>query len=330
MTARPSGAGFRVILTQLPDVQPIPRNAEFRRWFYSRWGKENSVVSGSAKRAEYDPYRQTLSVKTVVRGREHYFVEGRRITVTDETYLVLNENRTYSSLLEGQCEAYTFSIFFRPGMGPEIAGESLLDLRDALDREGAPVRAPVEFSENLRRHDKSVSPVLRYIQRHVALGVDSPGWYEEQFAFLLERLLNTERALRRESERIECVGAPRRRELMKRIGWATDFMHSNLQRDLALADIARAARLSQFHFLRVFRQVHGVTPFAYLGAQRTERALALLRTTRLGVNEIAEQVGLSRLALWRRIRASSGAAPQHLRKELKRCSANALASSPSP
>jgi AraC-like DNA-binding protein len=315
-----------VILTQLPDVQPIPRNAEFRRWFYTRWGKENSVVSGLARRAEYEPYRQTLSIKTVVRGREHYFVEGRRVTVTDETYLVLNENRTYSSLLEAQCEAYTFSIFFRPGMGPEIAGESLLDLSDALDREGEPARAPVEFSENLRRHDKCVSPVLRYIQRHVALGVDAPGWYEEQFAFLLERLLNAERDRRRMSELIDCVGAPRRCELLKRIGWATDFMHSNLQRDLTLADIARSARLSHFHFLRVFRQVHGVTPFAYLGAQRTERALALLRTTSLGVNEIADQVGLSRLALWRRVRAASGAAPQHLRKEFKRCGEFAVVS----
>ena len=318
-----------MILTQLPDVDPpTPRNAEFRRWFYSRWGKENSIVCGAAHRAEYRPYMQTLSVKVLERGREHYFVDGRRITVTDETYLVLNEHRTYSSLLDAPEEAFTFSVFFRPGMGEEAAGESRLDLSDVLDREGEIVRAPVEFSETLRRHDKTVSPVLRYIQRHVALGVDAPEWYEEQFAFLLDRLLNAERDWRCSSERIECVGAPRRRELMKRIGWATDFMHSNLQRDLTLADIARAARLSQFHFLRVFRQLHGVTPFAYLGAQRTERALALLRTTRLGINEIADQVGLSRLALWRRIRAASGAAPQHLRKELNRCTARTPASSP--
>jgi AraC family transcriptional regulator len=248
--------------------------------------------------------------------------------VTDETYLVLNENRTYSSLLDACEEAYTFSVFFRPGMAEEAAGELRLEVREALDQEGESVRAPVEFSENLRRHDKTISPVLRYIQRHVALGVEAPGWYEEQFAFLLERMLDAERDLRRSSERIECVGASRRRELMRRVGWATDFMHSNLQRDLTLADIARAARLSQFHFLRVFRQFHGVTPFAYLGAQRTERALALLRTTGLGVNEVADQVGLSRLALWRRVRAAVGAAPQHLRKESNRCTARAPASSP--
>jgi AraC family transcriptional regulator len=318
-----------VILTQLPDVYPpTQRNAEFRRWFYSRWGQENSIVCGSAHRAEYRPYMQTLSVKMLERGREHYFVDGRRITVTDETYLVLNEHRTYSSLLDAPDEAFTFSIFFRPGMQEEAAGALRLDLGEALDSEGEVVRAPVEFGENLRRHDKTVSPVLRYIRRHVALGVDAPAWYEEQFAFLLERLLNAERERRRASGRIECVGAPRRRELMKRMGWATDFIHSNLQRELTLPDVARAARLSQFHFLRVFRQLHGVTPFAYIGAQRTERALALLRTTRLSVNEIADQVGLSRLALWRRVRAASGAAPQHLRQELKRCNARASASSP--
>jgi hypothetical protein len=64
-------------------------------------------------------------------------------------------------------------------------------------------------------------------------------------------------------------------------------MHSNLQRRLSLSDIASAAHLSDFHFLRVFRQVHGVTPMMYLRTQRTRRALALLDSTQLGVSEVA-------------------------------------------
>ena len=243
----------RVILTQLPDLPPrpeTPHNAEFRRWFYSRWGKEHCIVTGSAHHAEYRPYRQMLSIKMVVCGREHYFVDKRRLTVTDETYLVLNEQREYGSLLEGPHDACSFSIFFRPGFGEEVAGAAHLDLAQALDAEGEALRAPVEFSENLRRHDRIVSPVLNFIRRQIALGVDDPGWCEEQFNFLLGRLLRGEREARRLTERVECAREARRRELMKRLGWATDFIHSNLQRELTLSDIARAARLSEYHFLR--------------------------------------------------------------------------------
>ena len=93
-----------MILTQLPDLPPRPataRNAAFRRMFYDRWGKENWIVCGRAHRAEYPEYRQTCSIKAVFQGSEHYYVDRRRLTVTDETYLVLNEGRSYGSQLAG-------------------------------------------------------------------------------------------------------------------------------------------------------------------------------------------------------------------------------------
>lgn len=46
----------------------------------------------------------------------------------------------------------------------------------------------------------------------------------------------------------------------------------------ALADLARAAGLSPFHFHRMFKAVTGVTPKAYAGARRAERVAAGLRT----------------------------------------------------
>jgi AraC family transcriptional regulator len=310
-----------VILTELPDLPPRPetaRNVAFRRQFYSRWGKENWIVCGAARYAEYQTYRQTFSVKMVLKGREHFFVDRRRLTVTDETYLVLNEGREYSSVLEGLEAAFSFCIFFRPGMAAQVAQAARLNVGQALDAGEHLDDAPqVEISENLRPHDKTVSPVLRYIRRHVELGVDDPAWYEEQFNFLLGRILRSEQDGAKLPERINCVRTAKRKELMKRLGWASDFMHSNLHRELALADIAAAARLSQYHFLRLFRQVHGMTPMSYLRAQRTRRALALLENTQLEINEIAQQVGLSRLALWRSVRDAHGRGPKRLRRELQ-------------
>jgi hypothetical protein len=106
------------------DLPPAPEtryNKAFREAFYSQWGKGNWIVCGWAHRAEYTRFRQNLSFKTVSDGTERYLVDGRRITVTDNTYLVLNEGREYSSILESPRRAFSFSIFVRPGLAGEVA-----------------------------------------------------------------------------------------------------------------------------------------------------------------------------------------------------------------
>jgi AraC family transcriptional regulator len=306
-----------VILRQLPDLPPrpeTPRNAAFRRDFYSRWGKENCIVSGKSRHAEYSRFRQTLSIKAILNGSEHYYLDRRRLCVTDETYLILNEGREYASVLEAPQDATSFCIFFRPGMADEVAGSSRMDTMQALDAGPNPERQPVEFAEHLRRHDKSVSPVLHYIRRHVQLGLDDAGWYDEQFEYLLARMLRSEGDVSRLPERVDCIRSAKRRELVRRLCWSTDYMHSNLHKELSLTDIARAAHLSNYHYLRLFRQVYQMTPMTYLRLQRTQRALALLNSTSLGVQEIADQVGFSRLSLWRNVKRMIGEGPLRMRQ----------------
>jgi AraC family transcriptional regulator len=303
-----------VILTELPDLLPrpeTPRNATFRREFYRRWGRENCVISGSAHRAEYRVYRQMLSIKCVARGTEDYFVDRRRIRVTDGTWLVLNEGREYGSLLEGAGEAYMFSLFFRPGLACEIAGGMRQSLSQALDAGPGIATINAEFAETLRHHDASVSPVLRYIQREVAMGMRDEQWLEEQCQFLLTRLLRSQqRQPTPPRADISELRPERRAELLRRLEWAEDFMHARLTESISLQDIAAAAHISRFHFLRVFQSVYGVTPVAFLRDLRVRRAIALLESTRHGVAEIAMSVGMSRVALWRALRARGYASPQ--------------------
>ncbi len=307
-----------MILTELPDLPPrplTPRAAAFRRDFYRRWGRENCVVSGMSRHAEYGLFRQTLSIKCVAQGSEIYFVDQRRVAVSDDTFLVLNEGRTYASSLSSATDTYSFSIFFRPGLGEEVAAGLQSPLGAALSNGSLPMKAALEFDESLQHHDSKVTPVLRFIQRQIAAGVRDENWLEEQCQFLLERLITAHRH-RETLLAAELDGArwPQRSELTRRLGWAIDFMHARLADHITLEDIATAARLSRFHFLRVFQAAHGRTPIAFLRELRTRRALAILRSTRLGVAEVAAQVGMSRLALWRSLRAQGSAGARVVRR----------------
>jgi AraC-like DNA-binding protein len=73
---------------------------------------------------------------------------------------------------------------------------------------------------------------------------------------------------------------------------ALDFMISRYaDADLRLADIARAAHLSNAHFGRAFRESTGESPMKRLQALRVERACLLLNQPSLRIHEVAALAG---------------------------------------
>lgn len=70
-------------------------------------------------------------------------------------------------------------------------------------------------------------------------------------------------------------------------------MRTRLAEDISLEEPAAEAKLSLFHFARMFKHSVGVPPRAHLTRLRMERACALLENTDLSVAEIAFEVGYS-------------------------------------
>ncbi|HEY3464806.1 MAG TPA: helix-turn-helix transcriptional regulator [Amycolatopsis sp.] len=74
---------------------------------------------------------------------------------------------------------------------------------------------------------------------------------------------------------------------------AVQFIRDNHHLPLSLADMAAAADLSTFHFLRVFKTATGQTPYRYLTRIRVERACRHLERGVLSVTEIAQACGFA-------------------------------------
>jgi AraC family transcriptional regulator len=72
-----------------------------------------------------------------------------------------------------------------------------------------------------------------------------------------------------------------------------ELMRERLSEDISLDELAAEARLSPFHFARMFKQSVGVPPRVHLTRLRVEKACELLETTDLPVTEIAQEVGYS-------------------------------------
>jgi AraC-like DNA-binding protein len=85
-----------------------------------------------------------------------------------------------------------------------------------------------------------------------------------------------------------------------RVQRAIDYAHANLAGPVALTDMAAAAHVSPYHFLRVFKAATGETPHAFVTRLRVERARQLLVSRDWSVDYIAIECGFgsaSRLGL---------------------------------
>ena len=85
-----------------------------------------------------------------------------------------------------------------------------------------------------------------------------------------------------------------------------------------LQAMARDARLSPYHFLRIFRQVTGVTPHQHLLRRRLQRAALRLANEPAKIVEIALECGFGDVSNFNRaFRAEFGAGPRAWRRSFK-------------
>lgn len=86
---------------------------------------------------------------------------------------------------------------------------------------------------------------------------------------------------------------------------ATEYITANMTSDIALGDLAVAVGLSRFHFARAFAATTGMSPYAFLTAERAKLAASLLATTKLSLEGVARESGLGTITKLRRAMAKN-------------------------
>jgi len=89
--------------------------------------------------------------------------------------------------------------------------------------------------------------------------------------------------------------------------------------DLTVAELARTAHCSLYHFIRAFRSAFGLTPGRFLHRRRLDRACELLTTTPMPVTEVSVAVGYGSLGTFsREFRRATGESPTEYRHRTRR------------
>ena len=93
-----------------------------------------------------------------------------------------------------------------------------------------------------------------------------------------------------------------------------DYMWENIDRNITLAELAKVAHMSPFHFSRVFKAVTHVTPHQALIRMRLQKARTLIPRSD-SLTEIAYRCGFSDQAHFTRtFKSRTGYSPKQFRK----------------
>ena len=118
----------------------------------AKWGRENCIVYGRARYADFGPCTHTLSIRAAWGGVQHCHVDGRTIGVDDDNFLILNHGRIYSTSIRSEQTVESLAICFSPRLVEQIHFEGRSS----------------QFLEHLRPHDAVVSPALQSIRQALA------------------------------------------------------------------------------------------------------------------------------------------------------------------
>lgn len=77
------------------------------------------------------------------------------------------------------------------------------------------------------------------------------------------------------------------------IEYALDYIETNLKSELSLTDLAKAAGYSEYHFLRVFKQVVHLTPADYIRKRRLSEIAREIDDNNRTVSDIAFEYGFN-------------------------------------
>lgn len=79
----------------------------------------------------------------------------------------------------------------------------------------------------------------------------------------------------------------------QRIQRAVDYIHSNLNLDLSLAELSEVVYVSPSYFAMSFKEATGVSPHQYIIRCRIDRAKQLLKDSDLSISRISQDLGFS-------------------------------------
>lgn len=236
------------------------------------WRVSDIVCRAGPEHAPFEEVHEWVSISAVISGSFVYrSTHGRRL-MTPGSFLLGNQHACFECSHEHGRGDRCIAFHYDPSLIEEAAGG---------------LRA--ERSTTFREHRlPPLDSLLPYIHSasHLARHRSEEGAEAASFDLASAALAVAN----------DTVETPATFRDEARIASSVERIHRSFEEPLTLQLLASEAGLSKFHFARVFRQIAGVSPYAYVLNRRLTAAAELLATTDQPVLDIALCCGFGDLS----------------------------------
>lgn len=255
---------------------------------------------------------QGIGIKYVQEGEEQYEVDGQLYNVRAGQFLMVNHQQEVTAYVRSRKTVKGLCLY----IDPEQVSNAHYLLGHSAEQllEGEASAKPFEVRQRTYpvRHSPIESIVRSLLHNPQALHQNTGALFEQ----LALAVVQKEFQVGKEVFAIPAKRSSTREELHQRLTIAKAYMLDNLSQPMLVSEVAREAALSEFHFIRTFRQAFGLSPNQFMQQERIRQAKALLRQPHLSVTDVAAQCGFSDLQYFSRtFKRLAGESPSRFRAQ---------------
>ena len=213
-------------------------------------------------------WHEHLEVHYVVSGSADFYLEQKRIHVSQGDLLIVNCNELHTAVSKDHPYEGRVIIFDIPEISPELAKKNYIFLNHA-------------------KADESAKNLFQRLFQEIE---DQKTGYKQLCRGLVTELFVT---LCRDyvKETLPEREQANRKKNLQRLNTVLYYLENHSELPLSVRDLAQIACLSEDRFGHLFRECVGMPPLRYLNTLRLRKARNLLQNKEHSVTEIARIVG---------------------------------------
>jgi AraC family transcriptional regulator len=281
------------IIKNFPDIHHF--NYNYKEW-NRQFLQQNIILNGKFSYLYYPKHWTTLSMKFAFGGYEYYILDNLKYAVGNSSYLILNRDTIYESLINSDKPVESLTLNFTSDFVDDVFHSSFNDDSFLIDYPEIRDKAPINFFQKLYKNDLIALKMIHNLRDIIKQDNYGLNYINERLHLLLEYIFKTQLSASRQADLIPSKKRSTRYELYNRLNVVKDYISSNYNEKIELKQLGKIACLSPHHLLRKFHASFGATPHKYLTLIRLEKASELLIHTDKPVTQVCFEVGFESLS----------------------------------
>lgn len=246
-----------------------------------------------------------------------YRVNGREFHINKSHYLLTNAFTHGEVTIDSRQYVHGICIELSPGLLSEVAAICHDPASPYPQKDFYDFLTTADFFENV--YFAANTRLGRYLQ-HTTEGLSMNSFTETLFAEeffygLAEKMMADQEEIYRYFRSFDAVKGSTRKDLLGRLMKGKAFMDDNYTDKISIADTAGIATMSEYYFLRLFKQIFHCSPHQYILNRRLQKARLLLKAGDEPVMNIAYSCGFADIySFSKAFRKKFGGSPGVVRK----------------